>query len=528
MKTNYLLFILLVLFTACDKMNLDSINESEKESAELIIDDSIESLKSFAMIMSKALYNEPELRSFVKEEALHRKDLDYDVFYPWVKDINITEGHTFDDIIRKYDTNDELDAIIKSCPLLTILVPDWSWVNQDCFSPMKWDTDSPDVGVSYLSESSSHEIFHNGEYAFSMDDGEYSSAPILIVKNNERVSYLGETKSGEGIYYFNIDDYVDIHSEVQTKGHSEYETIDLVYDKTSNVVSTGVLNGRVATAYFSTNDNIPQRDHIYYGMTTSITSGKINRNYYERLHKIKISPKAKGVFDDPVGSTSTATDFKSDSVYLVGKKNTLSEEEIISKSWGEGSIELKVKIYVGSTPLVKMISVSFSDAFDVKQVEVKKNINWLGAVKSRRYYLPITEDLDASSCLEPKWINVDYDLFCWDASIFPTSYYVEFWESDLGTTVYKEYEQTYQYMTNFSTTGEVAGDVLKIGWSIGASQTSSKTIKFTESYQQEDDEFGNFPVLFSDKVILSQSGSNATIKTYSTGYIDAMIIPHYE
>lgn len=83
-------------------------------------------------------------------------------------------------------------------------------------------------------------------------------------------------------------------------------------------------------------------------------------------------------------------------------------------------------------------------------------------------------------------------------------------------------------MTNFSTTGEVAGEVLKIGWSDGASQTSSKTVKFTESYQQEDDEFGNFPVLFSDKVILSQSGSNATIKTYSTGYIDAMIIPHYE
>ena len=91
-----------------------------------------------------------------------------------------------------------------------------------------------------------------------------------------------------------------------------------------------------------------------------------------------------------------------------------------------------------------------------------------------------------------------------------------------------EKEHTYEYMTNFSSSGEVAGDVLKIGWSVGASETVKRTVKHTESYKQEDDELGNFVVQYSDKIILSQSSTSATIKTYTTGYVDAMIIPRYE
>ena len=36
--------------------------------------------KEFSIILSKAVCNEPELRSFLKEEALKQFDCDYDVF----------------------------------------------------------------------------------------------------------------------------------------------------------------------------------------------------------------------------------------------------------------------------------------------------------------------------------------------------------------------------------------------------------------------------------------------------------------
>lgn len=528
MKRHNIIFILacMIGLSACDKMNLAPVTESYEISAE----SQVECFRSFAVIMSKALYNEPELREFVKKEALLRKDLDYDVFYPWVKDVVLSSGRTFEDILREYDSKDELDVIIRSCPLLTILVPDWSWVHEECFSPDKWDTDSPDVGVSYRFSTPSHEIFHNGEYAFSVETGEYPTVPVLIVKNNERITYGGATKSGEGVYAFDSNDYIDVQPDVPTKKTSTYETIDVNYtpSSTTNVVSAVQLYSRVRGAYGVTNGyDIPQRDYIYYGMTPTVTQGTVDKNYYERIHKIKISPSAKGIFDDPVGVTSTGTDYNGVEVYLEGRKNSMSQDEIYAMIWGEGSIELKIKVFAGATPLVKMLSVPFASAFNTKQIELRTNKNWLGAVKSRTYYLDIPEDNNASECLESKWINVNYDLFYWDLTTYPKEYYVEFWECDADTSVSRDVTYSYNYMTNFAVDASASMDPIKVGWSTGASETVAKNNTSKESYTQSDDEFGNFVVQYSDKIVLSQTNASATIKTYSTGYIDVMIIPCY-
>lgn len=476
-------------------------------------------------------YNEPELRSFVKTEALQRRNLDYEVFYPWVKDIVIYDNLTFEDIIRKYDYNNELDSIVRTSPLLTILVPDWSWVHSECFNPKTWQTESPDVGVSFTSDNTSHEIFHNGDYAFCMQDGEYSTAPILIVKNNERISYNGITKSGEQIYTFDNNEYIDLHPDSQTKASSTFETIELDYDVATNTIGAVVLYGRVRAAYGKTNGtNIPQRDYIFYGLTSSSNQGALARNIYERLYKIKISPTAKGVFDDPIGSTSTATDFRADTIRIVDRKDTLTTEEIAAAAWGEGSIELTITIHKDGIPLVKKLSVPFDVAFDVKKIELRTNINWLGAVKSRTYYLVIPLDLDASESLTSKWIPVNYDLFNWDISKYPSEYIVEFNECDSATTttMVKNFSHSFSYMTNYtSNLGDPSG-IIKLGYSGGNTDTWNKEYSYSETYTQGDDNFGNFIVQYADKVVLNQSNSSATIKTYNTGYIEAMMIPRYE
>ena len=83
-------------------------------------------------------------------------------------------------------------------------------------------------------------------------------------------------------------------------------------------------------------------------------------------------------------------------------------------------------------------------------------------------------------------------------------------------------------MNNFTVSSEVSAEMIKVGWSSGTSATTSKTVKYSESYTQSDDILGNFVVQYGDKIVLSQTTTNATIKTYSTGYVDAMIIPKYE
>lgn len=86
-----------------------------------------EAQTKFAIILSKAVSNSEEVRRFLKEEALAYFDNDNDVFYPFVKDKIVagTGSQTFRNILLSYcDSEEELEAIEKSLPLLNILIPD--------------------------------------------------------------------------------------------------------------------------------------------------------------------------------------------------------------------------------------------------------------------------------------------------------------------------------------------------------------------------------------------------------------------
>lgn len=92
-----------------------------------------EAFAEFSKILSKAVFNEPTLREFLKQESLKRYDNDYDVFCPWAFDKQVKDN-SFRNILKRYDEENRLDAILNVVPKLTILVPDWSWVNSNCFS----------------------------------------------------------------------------------------------------------------------------------------------------------------------------------------------------------------------------------------------------------------------------------------------------------------------------------------------------------------------------------------------------------
>lgn len=66
------------------------ISCQEKETIIVSDDDYVEldsesAKQEFAVILSKAVYENEALREFLKSEALTQFDKDYDVFYPWTK-----------------------------------------------------------------------------------------------------------------------------------------------------------------------------------------------------------------------------------------------------------------------------------------------------------------------------------------------------------------------------------------------------------------------------------------------------------
>ena len=525
-KTLYYIIPIIMMMTYSCSKEMSTTNEIRSNSED-------STLEAFSILLSRAIYAEPDLRYFMKKEALQKKDYDYDVFYPYVKDEIVGDNRTFEEILMQYDSEDILSSVTREHPLLTVLIPDWSWVNADCFSAERWDCSLPDVGVSYLSDSEEHQIYWNGEYAFSMRNGEFSSAPILIVKDNDRLVVDSQTKTpGMIVYSFFSDDFTDL-SKANTKetkaDHSTYTIYDLPYSVADSRVSLGLLTNRTASAYnvCNANPNVYQRDYIYYGMTSSTDTCYVNRNYYETLYKFKRSPDREGLWDDPEGS-ATGHDFKTKEYYyqanIWGNATKLTEAQIKAKSWGEGAAEIMIRVYAGSDLIKKNVSVSFADAFYVKKVELRENYNSLGALKSRTYYLGVGAG-NYDEWLEPKWINTNLQLFYWDLSQFPTRYIVEFEEYDQSTKTIVTNQTTNTYAGNVSVS-YAFNTSLKIG--AGFTYTYSESETYSYETTQTSDDLGNFVVQYTDKIILIQNAAWANLKTYTTGSVDAQIITIFE
>lgn len=527
MKKLCFIFVPLFLTLSCTtEKNLNLLPQSEA------------SLESFAILLSKAVYNEPELRSFIKDEALKRVDYDYDVVYTFVKDEEVAEGKTFEMVLRQYDDRGLLAKIADQYPLLTILVPDWAWVCEDCFSPQKWDTSCPCVGVSTCDNEKEHPVFCEGSLDFYLKNGEFCDTPILIVKNNDRLVYNAKTKSGasSGLKFF-CDDFSDTHMESpRTKGKSStYTTFYLPYEAATDTVDISSIDQRLIDAYniFQQDNRVEHRDHIYYGMTSSVDSGYVNRHCYEHIEKIKLSPVAIGCFDDPINGTSTGTDYSFISRYYLahgaGQATRLTYEDIAAMSWGEGALEIIIKAYVGSNTIRKGLSIPFEDAFYVKKVKLRENYNNLHYLTSRTYYLDVDiRDGYAGDWLEPKWINVNQDLFCWNVAECPIYYFVDFVEHDDKNTTTISTHKTFSWMTNVSASVDVSVSALKVGFGCGYSQTTTRTCTYQEVVDQGDDDLMNFEVNYADKVVLGYDSNGVKMKVYHTGYVDAMIYPVFE
>ncbi|MCQ2116129.1 MAG: hypothetical protein MJZ07_08005 [Bacteroidales bacterium] len=527
MKIKFLLLTLIVLFTCCSKENsrLNSCDESEQ-------------LETFASMLSSAVYNEPELRSFLKNEALLKVDYDYDVVYSLSKNKLVRGSCSMEDILKKYDYNGEFDKIVSDHPLLTILIPDWTWVCEACFSPEKWDTSCPCVGVSCSDGKELHNVYCDGKVAFTLCGGEFTDTPLLIVKDNDRLSQIN-TKSTLSSPVFFCDDFCDIAKTVQTKANaasSVYTDYNLPYECASDSISISLIDNALLNAYAIgvNNPQVEHRDHIYYGMTPAKDSGCVNNHYYEHLAKIKLSPSALGLFDDPVGGSTMGTDYVFNSYHYLahgaGKAPSLSIEELMTKIWGEGALEIVVKVYAGLGNVIrKGVSVPFASTFSVKKVRLRENYNRLGYLMSRTYYLDVNVyDGSITDWLEPKWINIDQDLFCWNIVDKPTSYIVEFLEHDDGTSTTITRTESFSWMTNYSYSIDSTEGTIKYGYGTGVSLTESQSCTYTEVIVQQDDDLMNFVVNYSDNVILGTGNGMVKMKTYHTGYVDAMIYPRHE
>lgn len=506
---------LTIAFYAIVSMFLFSCEKEKEIQSPLFLMESEEgsTLADFAAILSATVYNEPDVRSFLKEEALKTIDKDYDVFYPWVKNTLVRDGLSFRDILMAYDPEGKLPDIEQALPLLTILVPDWSWVDENCFSAPTWDISNRNVAVTYEGPGDLIPLYGKGKLLGSIQSSQFPSDPVLIVKQNERIEF-NPTKGGENPYQF-VDPEFDGMSMPETKGYFTEQTYYFYQPQPSNEVNTSDITSRVVQSYTEANNayNMPQRDYIYYYMTATRDTGFVDFHYAERIHKFRFtSGQVPGLYDD----TEAGHDIKLE--YSENPGQEFTNTQIKELAWNDGYLEIKFNIIAGSMTDTHYKSIPFKDAFVPSQVRHEKYTNIFGAV-TWRYYLAERANL------VPKWITIDRNLFSWDLKNYPFAYYINVEEVDSGATITKTLSNTYEYATNFTYSSQTNTDNMKYEYGSGSSTKTTQQWTKTITSKNDNDDLGSFWVHYTDPIITQDYVSQVQIYNYSTGYVDVLIIP---
>lgn len=421
--------------------------ESTEESA----------MGSFARILSKAVGGDESLRAFIKDAALKKFDKDYDVFYPFVKDEELTNGMTFrNTILGACESEDELLKIEDACPKLTILVPDWSWIGT--FNAEVWDTSSEDVLVGYAQDGGSHTLYKDGEVYMVLCPGEIPETPTLIVKENERMRYNVGTR-GVDAYEFADPAFDGSKKDIETRGRQWYEDdINLSYEVINDFVPASDIDPILVSAYNEFGNSYYgagcHRDYVYYGMSkTNQDNGEFNEYIRERFYRFKINPTSFTSISDDTNDPKLSDDIKK-----TGSSNQLNADELMKKIWSGGSFEFRFSVFMGTEGLSTTTSsadivcyATGQQLFDLTKVH-RRYKHQTAIARGEYIYKFLPENL------VPKWVYPMGEVYLpkWDISKNSNNIYISAIEYDPSGTSKKTESKVFKYSKNFSFKAEVS------------------------------------------------------------------------
>lgn len=110
--TKVSLFLTILLITlSCNDNTFDTTLVS-KTNTKLIEDETF--LKNrFSVALANVFCESEASREFIKQEALKQFDYEYDVLYMLIKDRVIENNQTFEDLLLRFMSKDELTSLLK-------------------------------------------------------------------------------------------------------------------------------------------------------------------------------------------------------------------------------------------------------------------------------------------------------------------------------------------------------------------------------------------------------------------------------
>lgn len=537
---NTLLFIFTLLIFSCSKRNLQ-LKQVNNDALKSSIQSTKQNLDKFARVLSQAVANDKDLRTFIKEKALDQSDNDYDIIYNFVKDEPIGNGKTFRSELLKYaNRNDSFTNIEKNLPLVTIYIPKLP----SGFSADKWDPiDQIPYVTSYTRGGQNKMVFYkNGGDSLSLSLDKIPGFPTLVVKNNERIILKSNKLSNAAFVSYNKNDFqfIDktfdkhvasnaIQSPVTSIDNvSSYSIVDnniaitgvpstvsksAIMKEVSNLINntkSSVSGRRTATPFIVDTDTIIlkndpklmnaynimgtngynwQRDNIYYGLTPTNTVGTIDNSIYENIYALRFSVDALNKMSDQSGDPMLVDN-------IPPGHGTTPPQNIF---WTDGKFEFQIDILINDVTgngasITKYLSIAPEDIYTVVYITlpgpVPTYIIW--GIMPKHYY---PAQHDAAIPLLP-W-NLENRSFSWKFN---------FSETDEQQTVTNTETITGQFATNFEFNA-TWGTNTKVGLKFGASATTTHTQTYTIVTTLGSDALGDVEANFGEPVICARDTS---------------------
>ncbi|WP_406826489.1 hypothetical protein [Pedobacter sp. KACC 23697] len=477
----YCILVITVLFS-CKKEN-----RKTDQMPELTTTEKQDSKAAFSKVLAAALEKEPDLRLFIKNEALKQFDMDNDVLFQMVKDEQIHGGKTFYQIIAQYAPSKlDFDKAIENLPTLTIMVPEIP-----NFTPQSWDTNTelPLVAVSPATKIYDKVTLYNAkgektEVPFGLVPG----YPVVVVKENERVTL--KNSPGNKISLKNSFVSLSFVNKAFNRSIANPSAKNLLQsalhpEKTSRYVDLPLVTNipertideRVIEAFDLGLDW--HRDYIYYGLNPAqnVTRGKFNNSYQEHIVSIKLKDNNYGKISDSDSDPKSVDEYS----YRPGDRP-------LPVLWTDGYFDIRISILInskngGSSQIEKAFSLKGSDLFDVVY---QRDGNSL-----RHYRVSIT----------PKECFLNEPIAAWDLENYGSQWKFIAKEFDLSQDITLSYTNTTTYATNFQY--DVGfGEKVKVGAKFGATLTESNTNSFQVKTTVGSDDLGEGILEFSTPIIL--------------------------
>ncbi|MEM8507335.1 MAG: hypothetical protein AAF717_05870 [Bacteroidota bacterium] len=506
MKRQLTFFLLCLLWLiSCEKDSLEVLPQSSVQ--ETALSDQSLDLSSFSKSLAKSFFTSKGLRELIKKEALRQFNMDYDVLYHMIKNIEIDDGKTVRQLILENGISEEnLVEIETSIPLLTLFVPDLP-----NFSPQTWniDTEIPSVASIVVGD---FQIVDSDGNIIPIKSDEIPGFPVVVLKVNERVVTAGNISSLTGklpesrLLFHEEDKFSFYFADEAFNGLDKSKNYEDLHNSTGKVTLS--VDPAIITAYNSGVDW--HRDNIYYGLTPNSTKGKLRNNYSEFITSIMF-------LGDGMSAYRKIADQTGDPRIRDGVRSWTSS----FPAWTEGNFEFKVIIKINSKngigpEITKIFNLLGSQLFDIEYKHV-------GGIPPK---------WNISKVTAKRYSNLNIELAPWDLENYSIGWKFSVFEFDPDEEITRTFENSSQFATNFSFEFPGAPEKSKIGLKFGGSSTVTEKETYSVKTSRSSDELGDAILTFDQPVLIGVETVPTTppltyylIREISTGQVSLAIEP---